>query len=250
MPRIPIGLPRSGVGGQWAGGQTAPDPAAGVPGETRRRLVAPQCQFGRVGVGERLVSPACAWGNVIDPLVKAAGSLAGCASVPEGERTSPARAAVGAGDNASTARAARCEPARAGSNDRRLPVRVRRHRPRVAGQGGLPGRRGHRRSRLPRRSTRQAGARRGTCRHRQDAAGQVGGRDHRLPASSGSSATRGSTNPRPSTSGTTRSSFCASRPSATRAPRGRSSRTTSSPRSSCSPARCWRRSGPTSPSSC
>ena len=46
----------------------------------------------------------------------------------------------------------------------------------------LPGRRGHRRRRLPRRPARQAGARRGPGRHRQDAARQVGRRDDRRPA--------------------------------------------------------------------
>ena len=59
--------------------------------------------------------------------------------------------------------------------------------------------------------------------------------------SSGCSATRAWTSPRPSTSGTTRSSSCASRPTPDR--RGRSSKRTSSPRSSCWPGRCWRRSG-------
>ena len=62
---------------------------------------------------------------------------------------------------------------------------------------------------------RQADPGRGPGRHRQDPAGQVGGRDDRAPGSSASSATRASTSPRRSTSGTTRSSSCASRPSAT-----------------------------------
>ena len=53
----------------------------------------------------------------------------------------------------------------------------------------------------------------GPAGHRQDPAGQVGGRDDRRPGSSGCSATRASTSPRRCTSGTTRSSCCASRPS-------------------------------------
>ena len=78
-------------------------------------------------------------------------------------------------------------------------------------------------------------------RHGQDPAGQVGGRDG--SGSSACSATRGSTSPRRCTSGTTRSNCCASRPSATKAPPGARSRTTSSPTTSSSPGPCWRRSG-------
>ena len=55
------------------------------------------------------------------------------------------------------------------------------------------------------------------------------------------SATRASTRPRRCTSGTTASSCCGSRPRP-RAPAGRPCRTTSSARSSCSRARCCRRS--------
>jgi MoxR-like ATPase len=68
-------------------------------------------------------------------------------------------------------------------------------------------------------------------------------------ASSACSATRGSTSRRRSTSGTTRSSCCASRPTKAEgdATRGRRSRTTSSPTTSCSPGRCSRPSAPTDP---
>ena len=61
-------------------------------------------------------------------------------------------------------------------------LRVRPGRARVARQGRLPRRRGHRRHRLPRRPAPEARPGRGPGRHRQDAAGQVGGRDDRRPA--------------------------------------------------------------------
>ena len=65
-------------------------------------------------------------------------------------------------------------------------------------------------------------------------------RPPRARSSSGCSATRGSTRPGPSTSGTTRSSCCGSRRprAATRGRPGTTCTTTSSPRSSCSPGRC------------
>ena len=53
------------------------------------------------------------------------------------------------------------------------------------------------------------------------------------PGSSGSSATRALTSPRPCTSGTTRSSCCASRPTGPMTPAGPMSRPTSSPSRSC-----------------
>ena len=124
----------------------------------------------------------------------------------------------------------------------------RRGRRRPAGRR-LPARRVHRAGRLPRRPPRQAGAGRGPGRRRQDRAGQGAGRTTCSATSCACSATRASTRPRRCTSGTTASSCCGSRPRP-RAPAGRPSRTTSSARSSCSRARCCRRSPRPSPSCC
>ena len=93
-------------------------------------------------------------------------------------------------------------------------LRVRCRRARGPPRGRLPRRRRHRRRRVPRRPAAEAGARRGSGRRRQDRAGEVGRRDRPAPASSACSATRASTSRRRSTSGTTRSSCCASRPTA------------------------------------
>ena len=100
----------------------------------------------------------------------------------------------------------------------------------------LPARRVDRAGVLPGRQAGQARARRGPGRRRQDRAGQGALALPRRARWSASSATRASTRPRPCTSGTTASSSCASRPRPARRA-GRRSRTTSSARSSCSPAR-------------
>ena len=80
------------------------------------------------------------------------------------------------------------------------------------GDGRLPRRPGDRDHGVPRRRAREAAARRGPRRRRQDRAGQGGRRARPAPSWSGCSATRGSTRRARSTSGTTRSSCCASRP--------------------------------------
>ena len=137
------------------------------------------------------------------------------------------------------------------SADGRLPLRVRPRRPRGAARGRVPGRRGHRRRRVPRRPAAEAGPGRGSGRHRQDPAGQVGGRDDgarliRLQCYEGLDESKALYEwnykkqllriqaERDDEAGTV----------------GARSRTTSSPRSSCSPARCSRPSGPTTRSCC
>ena len=76
----------------------------------------------------------------------------------------------------------------------------------------LPAGRVHRAGLLPGDQARQAGARRGSGRRRQDRAGQGARRATSAASSCACSATRASTRPRRCTSGTTASSCCASRP--------------------------------------
>ena len=113
----------------------------------------------------------------------------------------------------------------------------------------LPRRRGHRRGRVPGRPAAEADPGRGSGRHRQDPAGQVGGRDDRRPAHP-PAVLRG---PR-RVQGALRVELQEAAPAHPgRAPerrRGTRSRTTSSPTSSCSPGRCSRPSAPRTRSCC
>ena len=112
-------------------------------------------------------------------------------------------------------------------------VRLRRRGGAAPGRGRLP--RVHRRRHhgLPRGPPRQAAARRGARRGRQDRAGQGRRGGDRRRVWCACSATRASTRPARSTSGTTPSSCCGS-PRARVASRGTRPATTCSARSSCS----------------
>ena len=97
---------------------------------------------------------------------------------------------------------------------------------------------------------RQAGPGRGAGRHRQDPAGQVGGRDDRRPADP-PAVLRGPRRVQGAVRVELQEAAAAHPGRAQRRRRaGATSRTTSSPRSSCSPARCSRPSAPTSRSCC
>ena len=91
---------------------------------------------------------------------------------------------------------------------------VRRHRRRrpTARRDRLPARHRHRHRGVPRRPARQAAAGRGPGRRRQDRTGPRGRAGAPAPGWCGCSATRASTRPARSTSGTTPSRSCASRP--------------------------------------